>query len=128
MSSGVVSAANTLTTSSFGPLVSMTSPSSKHRCVISAARACEPTSTPCIIPRPLTRPPGTRSAIRDKRCPTSALLAAISCRNSLPSQNFCKATRAVTNACAFPRNVPLCSPGFHTSYSGRMSTSAIGSP
>ena len=43
-------------------------------------------------------------------------------------QKCSRAAAAVTNAGLWPRNVPLCSPGFHTSSSGRISVTASGSP
>jgi hypothetical protein len=43
-------------------------------------------------------------------------------------QNSSNARAAVTNAGLSPRKVPLCSPGFHVSYSGRIGVTAIGIP
>ena len=85
----------------------------------SSASSPEPTSTPRIMPRPLSV--GARhdlggdplQAARRARRPSRA----ISFWKLSSDQNFSIATRAVTKAWVLPRKVPLCSAGFQMSCS-----------
>src|SRR6056297_2455382 len=128
VASGVVSGARTLTTSSCAPEVSMMRPFPKARAQISPARSPLPTSTPCIMPRPLSRAPGMSSAICSSVSRSISALVAISFWKLSSFQNFSKATRAVTKACVLPRKVPLCSAGPQMSCSGLISRAAKGRP
>src|SRR5699024_4226267 len=49
-------------------------------------------------------------------------------RRSVPTRRSSDLSIAPRNAKLFPRNVPLCSPGLHVSYSGLINVIAIGSP